>query len=139
MQIIPCTILFLIWLLPVVGKPSAFCHFHVWKSCFEWWIFWTTSVNSKLNFSVAFPHVADSHLFKSNSVVGTFYTIVVFSAAKAIPHWFYACWNFRCCPVGISAMSKSKKRQYIYFLSIITFFLFLLWFVVLSLFILPVG
>lgn len=51
-----------------MSQPFAICYLHICKCSFKRRIFWTTSIDTKLNSAITFPHVEYPHLTIMNSI-----------------------------------------------------------------------
>ena len=51
-----------------MSQPFAICYLHICKCCFKRRIFWTTSIDTKLNGAITFPHMEYPHLTIMNSI-----------------------------------------------------------------------
>ena len=94
-----------------MSLPGALCYLHICKHSLEAGIFRTARINSEGNRSGSFPHMADSHLRKFFSIVGTLNTVIIFSPAKSIPHLLYISWNSRSCPIGITMVCNNRAKM----------------------------
>ena len=108
----------LIRLLTIMRKPFAFSDFHFCKCRLKRRIFRTAGIDTKLNLANCIPHMADSHLFKTNSIFRTFNAIVILTSAEAIPHGFNICADFCRCPVRISSVCHNTSQMLILFVFI---------------------
>ena len=94
-----------------MGFPLTCSKRQVRKNSFEGGILWRAGINAELDFVMPPIHMANAHLVKMDAIFRAFNTVIIFTAAEAVPHGFDRGRNGRSCPIRISAICYDTAQM----------------------------
>lgn len=97
--------------LTIVCFPCTFPELHICEDCCKGRVFRRTSIDAKSHSARTFMDMADAHLMPLLPILGTFHTIVIFAARKAIPHHFLTSRDSGCCPIAITMIGNYASQM----------------------------
>lgn len=88
-----------------MGAPPALCDLHVAECRTEAGVLRTAGVDTKCNFTVALPQVANAHLAEMDAILTALHTVVALPPAEPVPHFLHSGRNIGGGPIGVPVVS----------------------------------